>query len=318
VSDQLFAPPCDDADTFTNTFAQLAELLRSRGTLVVAAAGNNAATAALTAPGCVADIIAVGAVDASDVIADFSNGGAGVDLVAPGVSIVSDAPGGGTVILSGTSMATAHVSGALALLVGAQPGTRADTVDTMLRMTGRRIVDPRTQLAVPRIDAFAALTALSRQAELLRGSGSRRADCLLEWSIVPPSIARDGRHPVAQCRDNDVLCDLDSSDGQCTFQLSACFNQHDPLLPDCPLDESIDDFRLTSPAPDAPQTSRDRRNADSLLQSLPGFPLADTNVCGVTFPFVVPVSQPATIRAAVATATRRDYDRITFRCIPQR
>jgi hypothetical protein len=77
------------------------------------------------------------------------------------VAILSDAPNGVTGVLSGTSMAAAHASGALALLVEAQPNANARMLETTLHNTGTIVVDPRTRRIVPRIDAFAALTTIS-------------------------------------------------------------------------------------------------------------------------------------------------------------
>jgi subtilisin family serine protease len=87
------------------------------GLFVVAAAGNAATDASNTSPASEATAFTVGATDSSDQFASFSNFGASVDILAPGVSIISTSNTGGTQIKSGTSMATPHVAGLAAYLL---------------------------------------------------------------------------------------------------------------------------------------------------------------------------------------------------------
>lgn len=83
------------------------------GVITVVASGNAGMDTAKTSPGSVAGAITVGAVDSSWRVATFSNWGSFVDILAPGVGIVSCAWNSdtGTATESGTSMAAPHVAG---------------------------------------------------------------------------------------------------------------------------------------------------------------------------------------------------------------
>jgi M6 family metalloprotease-like protein len=88
----------------------------SRGVTVVAAAGNTGSD--LLFPANYAPVIAVGSLDADGQVSSFSARGAGVDVYAPGGSILSTTRGADYLTRSGTSLAAPHVAAALALRPG--------------------------------------------------------------------------------------------------------------------------------------------------------------------------------------------------------
>jgi subtilisin family serine protease len=114
--------------------------------LFVAAAGNNSSNndstgnypsnySTLSAVGF-ESVIAVAALQSNGALASYSNYGAlTVDLGAPGSGIYSTVPGGGYASYSGTSMATPHVAGALALFAAAHPDLTAEELRTALLST---------------------------------------------------------------------------------------------------------------------------------------------------------------------------------------
>lgn len=134
-------------------------------TLFVAAAGNDGknADAAPTYPCAlpVANVVCVGATDAADAPAAFSNFGATtVDLHAPGVKILSTWKTGWYTTADGTSMASPHVAGVLALLFAADPNLTAGQAKAKL-LSGTDRVAALAGLSVSggRLDAAGALRA---------------------------------------------------------------------------------------------------------------------------------------------------------------
>ncbi len=125
----------------------------SRGVTFVVAAGNAYEDASTTTPAAYDEVITVSALadfngrpgggapstcrqDADDTFADFSNYGADVDLIAPGVCITSTWMNGGYNTISGTSMASPHVAGAAALYASTHPGATPRQVKQGLQGAG--------------------------------------------------------------------------------------------------------------------------------------------------------------------------------------
>jgi subtilisin len=103
------------------------------GVLLVAAAGNSGpGDDTVGFPGKYPHVIAVSAVDSSDIIANFSSRGPEVEVCAPGVNVLSTTRGGGYGHMSGTSMACPHVSGVAALTWGSHRGANNKQVRWLL------------------------------------------------------------------------------------------------------------------------------------------------------------------------------------------
>lgn len=127
------------------------------GVLVVCAAGNDGPGQA-EYPGSYPEVVEVGATDRNNNVANFSNTNPELDLVAPGVDIPSTYPGGRYAILSGTSMATPHVSAAAALITQQEETAyqRTLTEPEMFALLLRRVKD----LGLPKTVQGAGLLSL--------------------------------------------------------------------------------------------------------------------------------------------------------------
>ncbi|MGQ9829260.1 MAG: S8 family peptidase [Roseiflexus sp.] len=152
-----------EADPVGQVLSPALHALRDRGVTTVASAGNNGAANALSLPGCLSNVVSVGATTKTEPeqVAFFSNSASFLTVLAPGVGINSSTTGGGFSVKSGTSMAAPHVAGALALLRSARPGYPPDAYVASLVSTGKPILDTRNGLTRPRIDVGAALAALT-------------------------------------------------------------------------------------------------------------------------------------------------------------
>lgn len=108
-----------------------------KGSVVLFAAGNWAPT--MDYPGSFNDdIVTVGAIESSGMRSGFSGYGTKLDIVAPGSSVLSTVNGNSTGYKSGTSMATPHVAGTIALILSVNPCLTGQEARDILESTAQK------------------------------------------------------------------------------------------------------------------------------------------------------------------------------------
>jgi serine protease len=147
---------------------------RSRGTVVVVAAGNSNANAANFSPASCAGVIAVAATGRNGGRASYTNFGAVVDVAAPGgdtrtgeangiLSTLNNgtrAPGADAyAYYQGTSMASPHVAGVVALMLSKNAALTPDEVESRLKGSARPFPAACSQCGAGIVDANAAVDA---------------------------------------------------------------------------------------------------------------------------------------------------------------
>ncbi|MBU1176149.1 MAG: S8 family serine peptidase [Alphaproteobacteria bacterium] len=132
-----------------------------QGVIIVAAAGNNGPDAPPAWPGAHRDAIAVTATDAGDRLYAEANRGAYVAVSAPGVDVLSPMPEARFDLLSGTSIATAHVSGVIALMLERDPALGRDDILAIFAEVSHDLGPPGRddQFGIGLADAAAAVAA---------------------------------------------------------------------------------------------------------------------------------------------------------------
>lgn len=182
---------------------------------VVVAAGNQNSNACSYTPPNVPETISVACVDRYDEKASFSNFGVCVDLFAPGSDIVSASPASdsATTTKSGTSMSTPIVSGAMALIRGADPSlTEQESKDLLLETATVQLIpnpfgSPNLILYTGlKSDSYTTLTDTSTTTTVSTGTDTPA----FEWRSLAPGYCRD-----VGCVDRVTCQNRYSFAGQC-------------------------------------------------------------------------------------------------------
>jgi subtilisin family serine protease len=139
INNSWYCPPEEGCDL--ESLRQVVQTVQAAGQLIVVSAGNHGPScASIKYPiSAYVEVFSVGAHSSEGVVANFSSRGPVVvdgsgqikpEISAPGVSVLSSRVGGGYMTLSGTSMASPHVAGAVALLWSAAPHLKGQLDET--------------------------------------------------------------------------------------------------------------------------------------------------------------------------------------------
>ncbi len=145
-----------------------------KGIVLVAAAGNAGPQSPPLYPAADENVIAVTAVDENDKLLPQANQGPHIALAAPGVNVLEPAPGGTYGYTTGTSVATALVSGVAALIIERDPGIDISTLEEVLYSSARDL-GPKgrdSQFGFGLVDPLHALDAL--EAKVAMGKSDDR------------------------------------------------------------------------------------------------------------------------------------------------
>jgi Subtilase family len=153
VVNMSFAGPADP------TLHRMLAAAYRKGMVLIAAAGNAGPSSAPLYPAADANVIAVTATDSNDGLFAMANRGPYITVAAPGVDILALAPGDTFQLTTGTSVATAHVSGLAALLLECKPSLKPSEIRTMITSTAKPL-----GFGAGLVNAYRATTSLNAEA----------------------------------------------------------------------------------------------------------------------------------------------------------
>jgi subtilisin len=133
------------------------------GVLIVASSGNDGRKGDIDYPARYNQTIAVGATNQQRRIATFTNRSSLIDIYAPGDRVVSAWLRGKYREVSGTSMATSHVTGAVALLLALKPGLTPSQIKSIIKKSAK----PLKNSKAPRMAGELNVMRMIKAADLL-------------------------------------------------------------------------------------------------------------------------------------------------------
>ena len=140
------------------------KVAHDKGIVLIAAAGNAGPRSPPLYPAADPNVIAVTATDIDDKLFAGANRGRHIAIAAPGVDILVPAPDGEYQMTTGTSVATAHISGIVALLLERNPRLTPADVKRILTASAKRL-GPNNEFGAGLVDPVKALElAAPRQA----------------------------------------------------------------------------------------------------------------------------------------------------------
>jgi subtilisin family serine protease len=142
--------------------------LKDRGVILIAAAGNAGPKSPVLFPGGDPNVIAVSATDMDDKTYANANRGKQVAIAAPGVDILVPAPEGGYQLTTGTSVAAAHISGVVALMLERNPRLTPAEVRGILAATAKKLPQGRNEVGAGLVDPVQALSKAAPKSAQLR------------------------------------------------------------------------------------------------------------------------------------------------------
>ena len=158
IVNMSFAGPADP------TLQRMLAAAYDKGIVLIAAAGNAGPKSDPLYPAADPNVIAVTATGSDDHLFPMANRGRHIAVAAPGVDIFALAPGDEYVFTTGTSIAAAHVSGVVALLLEHKPSLKPGDIRAVLTATAQPLGPPRpdSDFGAGLVNAYRAVMWLDR------------------------------------------------------------------------------------------------------------------------------------------------------------